>query len=372
MSKNNAWAGARHWKYATRSLNKTAILPAAAATENKENISAPEDSSDADQYTDNKAIENTAANSKQSKPKFKLEFMSSRLDESVFAPPKGRSDTTVMTNAALEKSLAAGDDGALLLPMDVKIQTKDLARLYLCPQILFPPPLMTKMLLAMPKNLQATWRQSRFMAIPSSSTMQGDMIWNESELQTKQGPQGILSVTNTAAFGENNAISDDYDGGDDEEYYHNDDLDMAPSSESVMSLPVKELKGLDIDTDKLLHATRKVEKVDIGYASIAKRVNVRKLKTDIWSEIDKETSAESVVPIDSENIAVDKKKDKLEKQTAPTISFQDLISDIAVKQQQKEVSLPFYFICLLHLANEKTLKIDSPASMDDLFITKDV
>ena len=210
------------------------------------------------------------------------------------------------------------------------------------------------------------------MAIPSSSTMQGDMIWNESELQTKQGPQGILSVTNTAAFGENNAISDDYDGGDDEEYYHNDDLDMAPSSESVMSLPVKELKGLDIDTDKLLHATRKVEKVDIGYASIAKRVNVRKLKTDIWSEIDKETSAESVVPIDSENIAVDKKKDKVEKQTAPTISFQDLISDIAVKQQQKEVSLPFYFICLLHLANEKTLKIDSPASMDDLFITKDV
>ena len=129
---------------------------------------------------------------------------------------------------------------------------------------------------------------------------------------------------------------------------------------------------MDIDTDKLLQATRKVEKVDIGYASIAKRVNVRKLKTDIWSEIDKETSSKAVIPVDSENAVADKKKEKAEKQVAPTISFQDLISDIAVKQQQKEVSLPFYFICLLHLANEKTLKIDSPASMDDLFISKDV
>ncbi len=374
MSKNNAWAGARHWKYATRSLNKTAVVPAVSATENKENVSAPEDSNDASRHTEHVAVDNAVTTTtKQSKPKFKLEFTSSRLDESVFAPSKGRSDTTIMTNAALEKSLAARDDGTLLLPTDVKIQTKDLARLYLCPQILFPPPLMTKMLLAMPKNLQSTWRQSRFMAIPSSSTMQGDMIWNESELQVKQGPQGILSVTNTAVFSENNVINDDYDGGDDEEYYHNDDLDMAPpSSEAVIPLPVRELQGLDIDTDKLLQATRKVEKVDIGYASIAKRVNVRKLKTDIWSEIDKETCAKAVIPVDSENIAVDKKKDKAEKQTTPTISFQDLISDIAVKQQQKEVSLPFYFICLLHLANEKTLKIDSPASMDDLFITKDV
>jgi condensin complex subunit 2 len=373
MSKNNAWAGARHWKYATRSLNKTTTVSAVAAAENKENTPSPEESSDAGQTTsaDTKAVESVAF-SKQSKPKFKLEFTSSRLDESVFAPPKGRSDTTVMTNAAVEKSLAARDDGTLLLPMDVKIQTKDLARLYLCPQILFPPPLMTKMLLAMPKNMQSTWRQSRFMAIPSSSTMQGDMIWNESELQTKQGPQGILTVSNAAVFSETNMVNDDYDGGDDEEYYHNDDMDMAPSSESVVAVPVKELKGLDIDTDKLLQATRKVEKVDIGYASIAKRVNVRKLKTDIWSEIDKETSSKAVIPVDSENAVADKKKEKAEKQVAPTISFQDLISDIAVKQQQKEVSLPFYFICLLHLANEKTLKIDSPASMDDLFISKDV
>ena len=35
------------------------------------------------------------------------------------------------------------------------------------------------------------------------------------------------------------------------------------------------------------------------------------------------------------------------------ISFQDLVCDITTGQKQKDVTLPFYFICLLHLANEK-------------------
>jgi hypothetical protein len=39
------------------------------------------------------------------------------------------------------------------------------------------------------------------------------------------------------------------------------------------------------------------------------------------------------------------------------LSFQELINDIAVEQKQKDVSLSFYFICLLHLANEKVIKL---------------
>ena len=38
------------------------------------------------------------------------------------------------------------------------------------------------------------------------------------------------------------------------------------------------------------------------------------------------------------------------------LSFQDLISSMAGSQQQQGASLPFYFICLLHLANEKVHK----------------
>lgn len=35
------------------------------------------------------------------------------------------------------------------------------------------------------------------------------------------------------------------------------------------------------------------------------------------------------------------------------LSFQDLVSDINVAQKQKDVTFAFYFISLLHLANEK-------------------
>ena len=36
-----------------------------------------------------------------------------------------------------------------------------------------------------------------------------------------------------------------------------------------------------------------------------------------------------------------------------TISFQKLINNIASKQTQDDVTVSYYFICLLHLANEK-------------------
>jgi hypothetical protein len=39
------------------------------------------------------------------------------------------------------------------------------------------------------------------------------------------------------------------------------------------------------------------------------------------------------------------------------MSFQDLVCDINSEQKQKDVSLPFYFLCLLHLANEKVRAI---------------
>ena len=39
------------------------------------------------------------------------------------------------------------------------------------------------------------------------------------------------------------------------------------------------------------------------------------------------------------------------------LSFQDLVSDINIGQKQKDVTFAFYFISLLHLANEKVRNI---------------
>ena len=56
--------------------------------------------------------------------------------------------------------------------------------------------------------------------------------------------------------------------------------------------------------------------------------------------------------------------------TGEVLSFQELVCDIANEEKcQKDVTVSFYFICLLHLANEKTLKIEGSPLMNDLIIS---
>jgi hypothetical protein len=125
------------------------------------------------------------------------------------------------------------------------------------------------------------------------------------------------------------------------------------------------------------------------YATTAKRVNVRKLKSDIWNHVDKLPSSSLASPQPSLEIINDENKQpnngygfgtdhddgKLllqknsSKQTKAAssstvsaigegkMSFQELVRDISSSQNQKDATLPFYFICLLHLANEKVVVV---------------
>ena len=82
--------------------------------------------------------------------------------------------------------------------------------------------------------------------------------------------------------------------------------------------------------------------VGVSYAKVSKRVNIQRLKTDIWTDIE-----HTLGPAESTPAA------KQSSGNTEEMSFQEMISDIAANNpRQKDVSLPFYFICLLHLANE--------------------
>ncbi len=99
---------------------------------------------------------------------------------------------------------------------------------------------------------------------------------------------------------------------------------------------------------------------------------MRKLKLDIWSKIDEtimhpqdpemenaENAGHGNHPTEKPSLGTTKKINVIasEDGTSPEkLSFQDLISSMAGSaNQQPGASLPFYFICLLHLANEKVL-----------------
>ncbi len=85
------------------------------------------------------------------------------------------------------------------------------------------------------------------------------------------------------------------------------------------------------DGPDLLACGRKVDKVQIAYATRAKKVDVRKLKAQMWRDVE----------------------------ASPESDFAAVVNRVGAQQRQSDVTMPFYFICLLHLCNEKTLALNA-------------
>lgn len=137
-----------------------------------------------------------------------------------------------------------------------------------------------------------------------------------------------------------------------------------------------EINDADYNTDNF-DEVRKVEKIDINYAQVAKKVDVRRLKKDLWTELEEKTAW--VAPEDFEK----KKEDEAEeddddmyedprpKEGEPQyVSFKETVEKLDTSQSQNGVTVSFYFICCLHLANEKGLKLDSDG-LEDFMISLD-
>ena len=62
--------------------------------------------------------------------------------------------------------------------------------------------------------------------------------------------------------------------------------------------------------------------------------------------------------------------DAEETEEPATISFQDAVREMEEQKTQADVTLPFYFICMLHLANEHGLRLESQG-LEDFTVGKD-
>merc|ERR1719253_1577889 len=126
--------------------------------------------------------------------------------------------------------------------------------------------------------------------------------------------------------------------------------------------------GADYNLDNF-EKVRKVEKINVAYATVAKKVDVRRLKKDLWAELEEKTAASATVT-DDEDAAVEETKPGDHQGEPPHASFKQTVEMMDQGQSQSDVTVSFYFICLLHLANEKGLKLDS-AGLDDFIISLD-
>ena len=110
--------------------------------------------------------------------------------------------------------------------------------------------------------------------------------------------------------------------------------------------------------DLVAQPTR-VEKIEIGYAKVAKQVDISALKRSLWELLSDEQEggagrAGAGAPETS-------------------VSFQAVVSRLPEKipeQKLPDISIAYNFICLLHLANEKGLEITGQDDFADMRVTQ--
>ncbi|KAG8220891.1 condensin complex subunit 2/barren [Butyriboletus roseoflavus] len=105
--------------------------------------------------------------------------------------------------------------------------------------------------------------------------------------------------------------------------------------------------------------TRRIRPESVNYAKRAKRVDVRKLKENIWKGLDIKVSQKEE---QEEEMDVD---DQSVTDPSDGRQFSQVISGLQKsypKDKMEEISTSFCFICLLHLANEQGLKLQASSS----------
>ena len=90
---------------------------------------------------------------------------------------------------------------------------------------------------------------------------------------------------------------------------------------------------------------------------MAKKVNIRLLKESLWHALDVEAPASAKAPA----------------ARPAELSFKGVMASLAQSapaEQMKDVSVAYCFICLLHLANEKGLRVVGNDDLTDLTVSR--
>lgn len=118
--------------------------------------------------------------------------------------------------------------------------------------------------------------------------------------------------------------------------------------------------------DNLINVPKLTNKISIAYSTRAKKIDMRQLKRSIWKSL---TSISESKDTNTKNIEHQEEDEIKENKFFSTIY--NTLPDILTKTNVEALSFPISFVSLLHLANEKTLNIQSLPDMSDLIIKAD-
>ena len=369
---SNSWAGARHWKFA--SARRPTKVPASTG-EGQTSISS------------SAAKTSTGSNTSDTpKPQFLFDFGSTWSSNGAFDVPEESMSKHIklhtLTKAALLKAAEIADEGTYELPVDAKLCPRDLCRLFSCNKMIVPPNTL-KGILGKPRAI------SRIETLVSDyeDTCWGNIQPEVLEKINNFTRRNVNSIEESSGNRreDHDVYNDDYYDDDNdigEDHYHDnhDDNNIVKTQKDGDPDVIGEEGGLQIRVPGMLQASRKIEKLNIGYSTISKRVNVKNLKADIWDWIDQECPTENIDTVENTDPNKDakskkqhQKRQRSTEKSEELASFQNMVSNVAKSNQQgegQEISVSYYFLCLLHLANENNLKIEGQQNFADLKIQK--
>ncbi|KAL7268047.1 hypothetical protein RUND412_009345 [Rhizina undulata] len=252
-----------------------------------------------------------------------------------------------------------------LLPDDKHFNSRQLLRLFLKPKA----------------SLASRRRHGGHIAINVPPEEAGDMneeFWAKEnmakDIQASSTPEPNKGNYDANFF--NDGEFDDLHGGmDDDDDFADAREEFSPgvddgSSGNVPPNPHAPSLPLFDFGSQLVTSTRRVRPEYVQYARVAKKVDVRKLKENMWNGLNFEAQ-EIDMTVQSPN-KLPQPTPSLEGGPRKFTEIMNNLQQVYPKNILADISTSYCFICLLHLANEKGLVLKSNDQLTELSIEKDL
>ncbi|XP_030058345.1 condensin complex subunit 2 [Microcaecilia unicolor] len=147
-------------------------------------------------------------------------------------------------------------------------------------------------------------------------------------------------------------------------------LTANPGSECGQNVGSNILTITTYGEDNLVDEPQKVNKIELRYAKTAKKMDMKRLKFSMWNLLTdgQEKQMRMRTTAREDRIEVLKNERIMDERAFAGIT-RELLNRLPSVMAQN-LSVPLAFACLLHLANEKNLKLKSVEDLSDIFISQ--
>ncbi|KAF2707132.1 barren [Pleomassaria siparia CBS 279.74] len=305
----------------------------------------------------------TVTKRKEKEP-FEIDFLAPMSQSSADALyTSATSNSTISLPKAQWKSKTRN-----LLPDDKHFNSKQLLRLFLKPNAR-----------TVSRREAMARKQSEKMSQQQRPSKQSGGEVDEAYWATQENEANGLPAEEDANQGNYNADFFQDDGLDMPGGGMDDDDEDFADARDHFSPPADEGMGLAPPTDAMFPGTqegafgtqlvtqsRRFRPEYVQYARVAKKVDVRRLKEELWRGIGFKED-DTIRPAEPTDAMVDEAEQG-------TLKFTDVVNSLQAvypKKVMADISTSYCFICLLHLANEKGLVINNEENFEDLSIRRD-